>query len=160
MLLVQIYNSAKFTKLLTAKCLEKKIYLWSLRYEHEGRAYELWLERKLVLQPEFEKRDEELPNFISFYWGMKVIFTKKNDFCINEEYVNNNFILYKCLLEETTDTMLKLQEEHNKKLEEYNCSISPMETLGTIVNPSILKLTEKNDKAGMYLLGPFFTNVN
>ncbi|KAG0822793.1 hypothetical protein G6F16_011166 [Rhizopus arrhizus] len=104
---------------------EKNIYLWSLRYEHEGRAYELWLEKTLHLQPEFEKQNEELPNVINFYWSMK------------------------CLLEETTDTMLKLQEEHNKKLEEYNCSISPMETLGTIVNPSILKLTEKNDKAGI-----------
>jgi hypothetical protein len=77
MLQVQIYNSAKFTKLLTAKCLEKTIYLWSLRYEHEGRVYELWLERKLYLQPEFEKRDKELLNIINFYWLMKVTFTKK-----------------------------------------------------------------------------------
>jgi hypothetical protein len=45
--------------------------------------------------------------------------------------------------------MLKLQEEHKKKLEEYIFSTSPSETLETIVNPSILKLTEENDKAGM-----------
>ncbi|KAI8327842.1 hypothetical protein EDC96DRAFT_531244 [Choanephora cucurbitarum] len=115
---------------------EKTIYLWSLRYEHEGRVYELWLERKLHLQPEFEKRDEELLNIINFYWSMK------------------------SLLEETTDTMLKLQEEHKKKLVEYRFSKPPSETLETTINPSILKLTEESDKAGMHLLGPFFTNGN
>lgn len=69
-----IYNSARFNKLLTANCLEKKtIYLWSLKYEHEGRVYELWLEINPHLQPELEKRDEELLNII------------KKDFCIKEE---------------------------------------------------------------------------
>ncbi|CAO3651579.1 unnamed protein product [Mucor hiemalis] len=115
---------------------EKTIYLWSLSYEHEGRVYELWLERKLHLQPEFKKRDEELLNIITFYWSMKN------------------------LLEEATDTMLKLQEEHKKKLVEYRFSTPPSETLEITVNPSILKLTEESDKAGMYLLGPFFTNAN
>ncbi|OBZ80374.1 hypothetical protein A0J61_11577 [Choanephora cucurbitarum] len=64
------------------------------------------------------------------------------------------------LLEEATDIMLKLQEEHKKKLAEYRFSTPPSETLETIANPSILKLTEESDKAGMYLLGPFFTNAN
>jgi hypothetical protein len=54
--------------------------------------------------------------------------------------------------------MLKLQKEHKKKLVEYHFSIPPSETLETIVNPNILKLTEKADKIGMYLLDPFFTS--
>ncbi|KAI7906786.1 uncharacterized protein BX663DRAFT_466981 [Cokeromyces recurvatus] len=115
---------------------EKTVYLWSLRYEHEGRVYELWLEKILHLQPEFEKRDEELLNIINFYWSMK------------------------SLLEEATDNMIRLQEEHKKKLVEYRFSTPPSEMLKTIVNPSILKLTEESNKAGMYLLGPFFTNAN
>lgn len=32
----------------------------------------------------------------------------------------------------------------------------PTGTLATIVDPSILKLTEEEDKTGMHLLGPFF----
>ncbi|ORE18767.1 hypothetical protein BCV71DRAFT_178927 [Rhizopus microsporus] len=48
--------------------------------------------------------------------------------------------------------MLKLQEEHKKKLVEYHFSTPPLETSETIVNPSILKLTEENDKTGMCLL--------
>ncbi|CAO3637971.1 unnamed protein product [Mucor hiemalis] len=56
---------------------KKKVYLWSLRYEHEGKVYELWLERKMHLKPEFDKRGEELLNMMNFYWLMKAIFTEQ-----------------------------------------------------------------------------------
>lgn len=59
-------------KVFFAHAAAKTIYLWSLRYEHEGRVYKLWLEKKLHLQPEIEKRDEELLNIMNFYWPMKV----------------------------------------------------------------------------------------
>ncbi|RCH99016.1 hypothetical protein CU097_015106 [Rhizopus azygosporus] len=140
-----------------ARYLDDTICLWSLRYEHEERLYELWLERRLLLEPGFEKLTEELLNLINFYWSMKVNLQQKNS--ANEEYMINDFIPYKNLLEEAVDAILELQEEHKKKLGLYRFTTPTKETLDIVVNPSILKLTEEYDKAGMHHLGPFFTST-
>lgn len=51
----------------------------------------------------------------------------------------------------------KLKDEHNESLYENRFSNSlPSNTLSTIVDPSILRLIESDDKSGMNLLGPFF----
>lgn len=77
----------------------------------------------------------------------------------NEEYMINDFILYKNLLEEAVDAILELQEEHKKKLGLYRFTTPTKETLDIVVNPSILKLTEEYDKAGMHHLGPFLIST-
>lgn len=107
------------------------------------------------MQPEFEKREEELIDTISFYWSMKVVFTKK--MILKSTQVIILYFKSVCLKKPLTLTMLKLQEEHKQKLVEHRFSTPPSETLETIINPSILKLTEENDKTRIYLLGPFFT---
>lgn len=88
---------------------------------------------------------------------MKVNLQQKNS--ANEEYMINDFIPYKNLLEEAVDAILELQEEHKKKLGLYRFTTPTKETLDIVVNPSILKLTEEYDKAGMHHLGPFFTST-
>jgi hypothetical protein len=51
----------------------------------------------------------------------------------------------------------QLKKEHTEYLvnNRFN-GVTPSHTLSTIVNPSILKLLEEDDKAGMHLLGPFY----
>ncbi|CEG77348.1 hypothetical protein RMATCC62417_12117 [Rhizopus microsporus] len=80
------------------------------------------------------KNEGKTLNLVSFYWTMKG------------------------LLEEATDKIMELQQEHNSKLVQHLFPTHPAERLDAVVNPSILKLTEENDKARMHLLGPFFTS--
>ncbi|CAO3692805.1 unnamed protein product [Rhizopus microsporus] len=124
-------------KVFFAHATDKVIYLWSVRYEDKGRLYELWLERRPNLQTQFEKR--------------------RVDF-LNQEHITNDFILYKGLLEEATDKIIGLQQEHHSKLVQHLFSTPPTERLDAVVNPSTLKLTEENDKARMHLSSPFFTS--
>jgi hypothetical protein len=42
-----------------------------------------------------------------------------------------------------------------EKLKELRFASFPSENLSTIVNPSILKVVEEEDTAGMHQLGPF-----
>ncbi|KAL4206116.1 hypothetical protein AB4K20DRAFT_2000069 [Rhizopus microsporus] len=121
-------------KVFFAHATDKVIYLWSVRYEDKGRLYELWLERRPNLQTQFEKRRVDFLNVISFYWAMKG------------------------LLEEATDKIIGLQQEHHSKLVQHLFSTPPTERLDAVVNPSTLKLTEENDKARMHLSSPFFTS--
>ncbi|KAI9475540.1 MAG: hypothetical protein EXX96DRAFT_485762, partial [Benjaminiella poitrasii] len=59
------------------------------------------------------------------------------------------------LLEDSVESISALKDEHTKKLKELRFASFPSENLSTIVNPSILKLVEEEDKAGMHELGPF-----
>ncbi|EIE85430.1 hypothetical protein RO3G_10140 [Rhizopus delemar RA 99-880] len=114
--------------------LETTVYLWSLRFESSACLYEFWLEDKLIIKPSIEDKLEALPDFISFYWNMK------------------------CLLKESVDEILQLKKEHNETLIKRRFDDSPFPSLSSLVNPSILRLTEEQDKFGMSLLGPFFSN--
>ncbi|KAG1446285.1 hypothetical protein G6F46_011926 [Rhizopus delemar] len=110
------------------------VYLWSLRFESIACLYEFWLEDRLTIKPSIEDKSEALPGFIRFYWNMK------------------------CLLKETVDEILQLKKEHNETLIKRRFDDSPFSSLSSLVNPSILRLTEEEDKSGMSLLGPFFSN--
>jgi hypothetical protein len=48
------------------------VYLWSLRFEASASLYEFWLEDKLIIKPNIEDKSEALPDFVNFYWNMKV----------------------------------------------------------------------------------------
>ncbi|KAG1038176.1 hypothetical protein G6F43_012732 [Rhizopus delemar] len=65
----------------------------------------------------------------------------------------------KCLLAESVLNFAQLKKEHTEYLVKNRFSgATPSTTLSTIVNPSILKLTEEDDKTGMHSLGPFYCN--
>ncbi|KAG2236613.1 hypothetical protein INT48_000168, partial [Thamnidium elegans] len=60
----------------------------------------------------------------------------------------NFYWTMKCLLQETVDAIRELEVEHKKMF--------PDDNLSSTVNPSIMKLTEAEDKAGMGEMGPFY----
>ncbi|RCH89331.1 hypothetical protein CU098_009664, partial [Rhizopus stolonifer] len=115
------------------------LYLWSVCFEKDGDIYELWLEHRLQIKPYIEDKFENLPNFVNFFWNMKASI---------------------CLVCESVKNILKLKEEHSAALVEsrfksnYTC-----QSLSEIVNPSILKLVEEDDKTGMASLGPFYSLI-
>lgn len=41
-------------------------------------------------------------------------------------------------------------------LKKFRFSTFPTYNLASVINPSIMKLTEKEDKTGMFKLGPFY----
>ncbi|KAI9480984.1 MAG: hypothetical protein EXX96DRAFT_595019 [Benjaminiella poitrasii] len=110
----------------------KTIYLWSMRFIEERPAYELWLEREHKIKSSFEEKVEQLPESINFFWTMR------------------------CLLQQTEVIIRELEKEHKEKLKKYRFSSFPSKSLSSIINPSILKLIEKEDKQGMSKLGPFY----
>jgi hypothetical protein len=60
-------------------------------------------------------------------------------------------------LAESILDFVQLKKEYTEYLikNRFN-DITPSDSLSTIVNPSILKLLEEDDKTGMHLLGPFY----
>jgi magnesium-transporting ATPase (P-type) len=61
-------------------------------------------------------------------------------------------------VKESVKAILELKKEHTEVLVKTRFSDCYFPSLTSSVNPSILKLTEEEDKAGMALLGPFFSN--
>ncbi|KAI7899312.1 uncharacterized protein BX663DRAFT_441561 [Cokeromyces recurvatus] len=108
-------------------------YLWSLRFEPKDPIFELWLEDTLYIKPDIDNKLETLPCFLNFFWGMKSRLT--------ESILN----------------FVQLKKEHIEHLVKNRFNdVAPSDNLSTIVNPSILKLLEEDDKVGMHLLGPFY----
>ena len=62
------------------------------------------------------------------------------------------------MVKESVNEILQLEKEHNENLIKGRFDDSPFSSLSSLVNPSILRLTEEEDKPGMSLLGPFFSN--
>ncbi|KAI8359802.1 hypothetical protein BD560DRAFT_405287 [Blakeslea trispora] len=113
----------------------KTVRLWSLRYVPEGPVYELWLEQSYTMDPSFDERADQVPIMIKFYWTLK------------------------CLIDETAKSLENLKKEHIKVISENALTSSlPKDNLFTSVNYSILKLTEEEDRTGMFRLGPFYTS--
>ncbi|KAI8351191.1 hypothetical protein EDC96DRAFT_447990 [Choanephora cucurbitarum] len=119
-------------KILFLHAFGDTLYLWSLHYVEEGPLYELWLEASLELYTRFEDAIEHLPKAITFFWKMK------------------------CLVKEGVEVLLELQDEHKAKLKQCRFNSLPVENLKIVINPTIMKLNEAEDKAGMADLGPFF----
>ncbi|KAG1183379.1 hypothetical protein G6F36_008492 [Rhizopus arrhizus] len=109
---------------------DNKIKLWSLSYQDE--VFHFWREGVLNIEPKFEDKEMYQQDAINYYWT------------------------FKCKLEETLDTIKKLQISHkdNRKKSRYNSGETP-KLLSEIINPSIIKLTENEHKKGMADLGPF-----
>ncbi|KAI8385676.1 hypothetical protein BD560DRAFT_168056 [Blakeslea trispora] len=119
-------------KILFLHAFGNTLYLWSLRYVEESPLYELWLEASLELCTRFEDAIEHLPKPIAFFWKMK------------------------CLVEEGVKVLLELQDEHKNKSKQCRINSGPVASLTHAINPTIMKLNEAEDKAGMADLGPFF----
>jgi hypothetical protein len=54
--------------------------------------------------------------------------------------------------------MEKLKSEHKKILKQCCFTSLPIENLSSVVNPSIMKLTEAEDKTGLSETGSFYTS--
>ncbi|KAI9258446.1 hypothetical protein EDC94DRAFT_635717 [Helicostylum pulchrum] len=114
------------------------IRLWSLRYEPQGPVFDLWLETTLKIKPDINDKLESLPDYLNFFWVMK------------------------CLLAESIQLIEELKEEHNNFLcnNLLNQAASSSHSLSSIINPSILKLTEEEDRAGLHKVGPFYYELS
>ncbi|KAG1468126.1 hypothetical protein G6F56_004025 [Rhizopus delemar] len=124
----------KNVKVFFVHAAEKTVRLWSMRHVPEGPLYELWLEKNYTINPSFDERAEQVPYTIKFYWSLK------------------------CLIDETAKNLTKLKQEHMKVVSENALTSSlPKDNLSTAINCSMLKLTEEEDKSGMFRLGPFYT---
>lgn len=83
------------------------------------------------MKVKFEEKEEMLPDLIGFYWMMK------------------------SMLEETISGMNTLKDEHKSMLKKCRFLSVSVDNLSTLVNPSIIKLKEEDDRKGMHKLGPF-----
>ncbi|KAG1050889.1 hypothetical protein G6F43_006868 [Rhizopus delemar] len=122
-----------FSKVLFAHATGTKVLLWCLKYIKEGPAYELWLEEAFDTDTKFGKAVEQLPQALNFYWKMK------------------------CLLKQTVDAVNELESGHKKVLKQCRFTSLPVENLFFLVNSSIMRLTDAEDKAGLSEVGPFNT---
>ncbi|CAO3687092.1 unnamed protein product [Rhizopus stolonifer] len=120
-------------KVLFVYAADTTVYIWRLRYVEEDSAYELWMEGSLDLVTKFDQATEQLPKALNFYWTMK------------------------CLLQQTVDVIRELEVEHKKMSKQYRYASFPDDKLSSLVNLSIMKLTEAEDKVGMGEMGPFYT---
>ncbi|KAG1144359.1 hypothetical protein G6F37_007464 [Rhizopus arrhizus] len=112
----------------------KTVRLWSMRHVPEGTVYELWLEQNYTINPSFDERVEQVPLTIKFYWTLK------------------------CLIDETAKNLAALKQEHMKVLSENALTSSlPKDNLSTTISCSMLKLTEEEDKSGIFRFWPFYT---
>ncbi|KAI8329780.1 hypothetical protein EDC96DRAFT_57141 [Choanephora cucurbitarum] len=62
----------------------------------------------------------------------------------------------KCLVKKGVEVLLELQNEHKAKLKQCRFSSGHVTNLTHAINPTIIKLNEAKDKAGMADIGPFF----
>ncbi|KAI7902940.1 uncharacterized protein BX663DRAFT_531072 [Cokeromyces recurvatus] len=92
------------------------------------------------------------------FWrkGVLKIKLKLEDKEMYQQEAINYYWTFKCKLEETLDTIKKIQNSHknNRKKSRYNSGETP-KLLSEIINSSIIKLTENDHKKGMTDLGSF-----
>ncbi|KAI8363934.1 hypothetical protein BD560DRAFT_473605 [Blakeslea trispora] len=108
---------------------EDKIKLWSLSFNEN--IFHLWREDILEIKPDFKDKEEFLQQTIRFYWS------------------------FKCQLENTLKAIQNLHTSHKENLKQARYSVSPPPLLSQLVNPSIVRLTEKDHCKGMASYGPF-----
>ena len=123
----------KKVKIIFAHASDTTVYLWSMSFVPDESIYEFWLEGILEIKPSIDDKLEAIPNFVQFYWKTKE------------------------LLKQTSRIVMELKKEHDATLvKNMFKKSSDLTSLSTIVNPSILRLIEGEDKAGMAELGPVF----
>ncbi|KAG0841740.1 hypothetical protein G6F17_013692 [Rhizopus arrhizus] len=95
----------------------------------------MWEEKALQINPSPSAKSTFIPECITFFLYMKDV------------------------LSSTARCVLQLKSEHEEAIKECRFrATKPSSTLKAMVKPSILKLTEEEDKTGMAELGPFYSN--
>ncbi|GAA5809107.1 hypothetical protein MFLAVUS_002511 [Mucor flavus] len=61
-----------------------------------------------------------------------------------------------CILEEAVRNIFALNAKHNEIIKKFRFSTFPTYNLASVINPSIMKLTEEEDKTEMFKLEPFY----
>ncbi|KAG1146144.1 hypothetical protein G6F37_000905 [Rhizopus arrhizus] len=122
-------------KVIFIHAADDKIFLWSIRFIQECSIFEMWEEKALQINTSPSAKSTFIPECITFYLYMKEV------------------------LSNTASCVLQLKAEHEEVLRQCRFrATKPSPTLKSIVKPSILKLTEEEDKSGMAELGPFYSN--
>ncbi|KAI7872484.1 hypothetical protein BDF14DRAFT_1909432 [Spinellus fusiger] len=101
-----------------------------MRFAEKGPTCELWLEGTFDLKTRLDEKVEQLPKALEFFFWMM-----------------------KCL--QQSEIIRELEIKHKEALKKYRFASSPTRNHPNIINPSILKLNEKEDKSGMGKLSPF-----
>ncbi|OBZ82243.1 hypothetical protein A0J61_09710 [Choanephora cucurbitarum] len=122
-------------KILFVHAADDKVFLWSIRFVNAFSLFEMWQEKSLQVNPSPEAKAAFVPECIAFYLHLKTE------------------------LEKTVTCISTLKLEHEEQLKKNMFRpTSSITSLKQIVNPSILKLIEEDDKIGMAELGPFYSN--
>lgn len=52
--------------------IRSKLHLWSVCFQQEG-IFDIWREAELIIKPEYDEKDEYVPDLVKFCWMTKVI---------------------------------------------------------------------------------------
>ncbi|PHZ12770.1 uncharacterized protein RHIMIDRAFT_136848 [Rhizopus microsporus ATCC 52813] len=111
---------------------DRELHFWSVCYQKED-VFDLWRESSLLIEPDFQDKEDFVPNLIQFCWEVK------------------------CKIEESVRNIVVLKEEHDNIKRNYRYSSKRPVLLSEIINPIILKLTQEEDSLGMSKLGPIYS---
>ncbi|ORE07688.1 hypothetical protein BCV72DRAFT_241093 [Rhizopus microsporus var. microsporus] len=110
---------------------DRELHFWSVCYQKED-VFDLWRESSLLIEPDFQDKEDFVPNLIQFCWEVKVAYDLIWDYIF-------------------------LKEEHDNIKRNYRYSSKRPVLLSEIINPIILKLTQEEDSLGMSKLGPIYS---
>lgn len=125
---------------------EDKVKLWSLSFNES--IFHLWREDVLEIKPDFKDKEEFLQQTIRFYWSFKVCKYQPE----SKKLVGFYLAFFYCIVSarKHTEAIQNLHTSHKENLNQARYSASP-----ELVNPSIVRLTEKEHSKGMAGYGPF-----
>ncbi|KAI8346388.1 hypothetical protein EDC96DRAFT_521552 [Choanephora cucurbitarum] len=112
-----------------------KLYLWGLSYKKEG-LFDLFLEASLSVRPNYEDKEDYLPQLVQF--------------CL----------IAKSSLQKSIENILVLKQKHCEAKASCRYSVKQVVNLSDLVSPIILKLTKEKDSTGMADLGPKYSPLH
>ncbi|KAI8334044.1 hypothetical protein BD560DRAFT_451256 [Blakeslea trispora] len=112
-----------------------KLYLWGLSYKKEG-LFDLFLEASLSVRPNYEDKEDYLPQLVQF--------------CL----------IAKSSLQKSIENILVLKQKHCEAKASCRYSVKQVVNLSDLVSPIILKLTKEKDSTGMADLGPMYSPLH
>ncbi|KAG1141016.1 hypothetical protein G6F37_005338 [Rhizopus arrhizus] len=110
----------------------RHLHLWSLSYKKND-LFDLWKESSLLLRPDFDDKQDFVPDLVQFCWSSKII------------------------IEKSVESIVTLKQDHSQNKAKCRYSSAAPALLSDIVNPIILKLTKEEDSSGIIKLGPLYS---
>ncbi|KAG0945455.1 hypothetical protein G6F57_003976 [Rhizopus arrhizus] len=110
----------------------RHLNLWSLSYKKND-LFDLWKESSLLLRPDFDDKQDFVPDLVQFCWSSKII------------------------IEKSVESIVALKQDHSQNKAKCRYSSAAPALLSDIVNAIILKLTKEEDGSGIIKLGPLYS---